>query len=78
MTEKKRVLALGFFDGIHVGHAALMEQTLRVAEKLGAEPAVLTFDEHPDTFVKKTRVELINSAADRSYILSERPDICSG
>jgi len=70
MTEKKRVLALGFFDGIHVGHAALMEQTLRVAKKLGAEPAVLTFDEHPDTFVKKTRVELINSAADRSYILS--------
>ena len=34
MPDKKRVIALGFFDGVHLGHAALMEMTKRrAAEK---------------------------------------------
>jgi len=69
MAKSKKVMALGFFDGIHVGHAALMDRAKAVAENLGAEPAVLTFDNHPDTFVKGEQVELINSAADRRYVL---------
>ncbi|MGN1001923.1 MAG: bifunctional riboflavin kinase/FAD synthetase [Oscillospiraceae bacterium] len=69
MAERKTVIALGFFDGIHIGHAALVERAKERAAQLGARPAVLTFDEHPDTYVKKMQVELINSAADRSYIL---------
>ncbi len=63
-------MALGFFDGIHVGHAALVDKAKEAAGNLGAEPAVLTFDNHPDTFVKGEKVELINSAADRRYVLS--------
>lgn len=62
------VIALGFFDGLHLGHAALLERAKARAAALGAVPAVLTFDVHPDTFVKGTGVELLNSAADRSYI----------
>ena len=27
MPDTKRVIALGFFDGVHLGHAALMEMT---------------------------------------------------
>lgn len=69
MEKIKRVMALGFFDGIHIGHAALMERAKERAESLGAECAVLTFDNHPDTFVKGEKVELINSAADRRYVL---------
>ncbi len=69
MEKTKRVMALGFFDGIHVGHGALMERAKARAESLGAECAVLTFDNHPDTFVKGEQVELINSAADRRYVL---------
>lgn len=69
MAKTKKVMALGFFDGIHIGHGALMERTNSVAESLGAESAVLTFDIHPDTFVKGENVELINSATDRRYIL---------
>lgn len=69
MSKTKKVMALGFFDGIHVGHAALMDRAKEAAESLGAEPAVLTFDNHPDTFVKGEQVELINSAADRRYVL---------
>lgn len=75
MAKTKKVMALGFFDGIHIGHAALMERAKAVAAQLGAESAVLTFDMHPDTFVRGETVELINSAADRRYILRRWFDI---
>ncbi len=69
MEKKKTVLALGFFDGIHIGHGALLETAKKRAEELGASAAVLTFDAHPDTYVKGEKVELINSASDRIYII---------
>lgn len=67
---KHKVMALGFFDGIHVGHAALINKIKQRAEETGAEPAVLTFDVHPDNLVFKKTVPLINSAEDRENILS--------
>lgn len=67
---KQKVMALGFFDGIHVGHAALINKIKQRAEETGAEPAVLTFDVHPDNLVFKKIVPLINSAEDRENILS--------
>ena len=70
MADKKRVMALGFFDGIHIGHAALMNKTKELAEKLGASPSVLTFDIHPDNLVFNRETPLINSASDREGILS--------
>ena len=42
MTDTKRVIALGFFDGVHLGHAALMEMTRRRAAERRVTPAVLT------------------------------------
>jgi len=75
MNQRKTVIALGFFDGLHCGHAALLERTKSAAAALGAEPAVLTFDIHPDTFVKKVPVELINSPEDRHYIAKRFFDI---
>lgn len=67
---KQKVMALGFFDGIHVGHAALINKIKQRAEETSAEPAVLTFDVHPDNLVFKKTVPLINSAEDRENILS--------
>ncbi len=69
MTDKKKVMALGFFDGIHVGHAALLNKTKERAAEIGAVPSVLTFDIHPDTLVFKKNVPLINSAYDRENII---------
>ena len=68
MDQKKTVIALGFFDGLHLGHAALLERAKLRASELGAEPAVLTFDVHPDTLIKNEPVALLNSAEDRRYI----------
>jgi riboflavin kinase/FMN adenylyltransferase len=39
MSAEKRVIALGFFDGVHVGHGALLEMTKhRAAETGGIRP----------------------------------------
>ena len=69
MPNEKRVIALGFFDGVHIGHAALLEKTKQRAEELGAMPSVLSFDVHPDTLVFHKEVPLINSAIGREEII---------
>lgn len=65
----KIVLALGFFDGIHRGHAALLEKTKQRAGELGLAPAVFTFDRHPREVVTGQPMLLINSPEDRQEIL---------
>ena len=70
MNETKRAIALGFFDGVHIGHAALMNRTSQVAEQIGAMPSVLTFDVHPDTLVYGHEVLLLNDNAGRKDIIS--------
>ena len=69
MTEIRRVIALGFFDGVHIGHAALLRRTKERAAALGAVPSVLSFDVHPDTLVFHKDVPLINSAIGREDII---------
>lgn len=70
MDKKKIAIALGFFDGVHIGHAALLEKTKEAAAQNNAEAAVLTFDVHPDNLVFKKPVSLINSATDRENIIN--------
>lgn len=65
-----RVIALGFFDGVHLGHASLLEMAKRRAAETGLCPAVMSFDLHPDTLVAGANVALINSIGDRREILS--------
>ncbi len=43
-SDKGYVAAIGFFDGVHAGHRALIGETLRIAETTGLIPAVFTFD----------------------------------
>jgi len=69
MSEIKRAIALGFFDGVHIGHGALLNKTKERAEKIGAIPSVLSFDVHPDNLVFGVQVQLINSAAGRKEII---------
>ena len=41
------VITLGTFDGVHLGHRALLTRARFVAEPLGAKVVVLAFDPHP-------------------------------
>lgn len=70
-NRKKCVLALGFFDGVHLGHAALLRRTVERAVEMDIAPAVMTFDTHPDTLVQGKPVPLINSAPDRAFLIRQ-------
>lgn len=67
--EKKRVIALGFFDGVHLGHAALLNMANQRAKELECTTAVITFDTHPSKLVSDTPVPLINSSVGRVDII---------
>ena len=66
---KERVIALGFFDGVHLGHAALLRRTVEEAAKRGVTPAVFTFDRPPKEVVTGIPCPLIASPEDRKGLL---------
>ncbi len=49
---RQPVLALGNFDGVHRGHAKIIQQVRRRADEQGAAAAALTFDPHPSRVVR--------------------------
>jgi riboflavin kinase / FMN adenylyltransferase len=56
-TEGKKVcLAIGFFDGVHLGHQQIIRQTISDARQHDAIAVVLTFDRHPNSIVAPDRV----------------------
>jgi cytidyltransferase-like protein len=41
------VYAIGNFDGLHIGHQTLIQETIRIAAETASLPAIMTFDPHP-------------------------------
>jgi len=68
---EKTVIALGFFDGVHIGHGALLRRSVERARELGAMPAAFTFDRAPKEFVTGVSVPLLTSAAERAALIRE-------
>ena len=66
---KSTVIALGFFDGVHRGHGALLRRTAEVACRLDATPAAFTFDRPPKEVVTGTPVPLVNSPQERQELM---------
>ena len=71
MRNDKRVFALGFFDGVHLGHQALLGECAALAGKLGAQTAAITFDRHPRSLFTQTPPPLISTAASRRLLLGQ-------
>ena len=68
-TETNSVIALGFFDGVHKGHAELIKLAKQRAAERGASPAVLSFDVSPETVITGLQVPLISSMEIREYLV---------
>ena len=66
---KQTIYALGFFDGVHLGHQALLAQCRRLADATGGKAAAITFSSHPDTLVMGKTPALINTIEDRVRLL---------
>lgn len=66
------VVALGNFDGLHLGHEAIVGRTLQRAQEQGGDPIVFTFHPHPISVLAPARAPaLITSLARRLHHLRE-------
>lgn len=54
--QRKICLAIGVFDGVHLGHQQIIRQTVSDAQQSGAVVLVITFDRHPNAIVAPSRV----------------------
>lgn len=69
MEQSKRVIALGFFDGVHLGHGALLRCATERAAELGAVPSAITYDAHPKKIILGQGAPLLTMPADRADLM---------
>lgn len=69
--KEKTIYALGFFDGVHVGHQALLAACRELADSAGFKAGAVTFTTHPDALVLGNTPALINTPADRKMLLRQ-------
>ena len=65
----KRIIALGFFDGVHLGHQALLRECCHLARQLNMHTAAITFDRHPKALFAESVPPLLTTAGDRQRLL---------
>jgi riboflavin kinase/FMN adenylyltransferase len=63
--EEGTAVAIGFFDGVHLGHRVVIGEVRRVAAELGARTAVVTFDRHPASVVRPESAPLLLTDLDQ-------------
>lgn len=61
------VIAVGNFDGVHIGHRAILGKAAETAHALGAEPAVWSFARHPF----ENRIRLLTDSCDRLALFAD-------
>ena len=69
MNEQKTIYALGFFDGVHLGHQALLQACRELAAEQNCQSGVVTFASHPDALVLGAAPTLLNTSDDRARLL---------
>lgn len=70
--KEKTIYALGFFDGVHLGHQALLAACRETATEYGFLAGAVTFGVHPETLVLGRAPALLNTDADREALLRSR------
>ena len=67
--KQKRIFALGFFDGVHLGHQALLAECVRLAREMGVHTAAITFQSHPQSLFSTQVPPLLSTLQDRDRLL---------
>lgn len=70
MTQKQ-IIALGFFDGVHLGHQTLLRACRKLAEQMGVGTAAITFEKHPQSMFTDDPPALLNTNAERIGLLRQ-------
>lgn len=69
MASSHKIFVLGFFDGVHLGHQALLKACCGLAAEMGCETAAITFEDHPKTLFSGP-IPLISTVVDRCRLLA--------
>ncbi len=66
------VAAIGNFDGVHLGHRDILSGVVAVARALGARALAITFNPHPEQFLRPAQApKLLTPPAERLRLLAE-------
>lgn len=69
MEQDKRVIALGFFDGVHLGHGTLLRRAIERAQELKVRSAALTFHVRPEEVILGRKVPLLTTPEERAELM---------
>ena len=68
--DGEKVVALGYFDGVHLGHQKVIQTAVDEAQKKGRKAAVMTFHPHPSVVLKQ-----LNKRNDYLTPIEEKADL---
>lgn len=72
-SSKKTIVTLGTFDGVHIGHNAILEKICNVANQENLESVILTFFPHPRLIVSDNYdIKLLNTIEEKSVLLEKK------
>lgn len=70
--ERKTIVTIGTFDGVHLGHRKILEKVVAQARAAGLESVVLTFFPHPRMVLQgKSEIRLLNTIAEKTSLLEK-------
>ena len=66
---KKKIFALGFFDGVHKGHQMVLDLCQHLADDAGVATAAITFEAHPQSLFRVDTPPLLTTLHDRFRLM---------
>lgn len=72
LPKRRRYIALGVFDGVHLGHQQLIKSTVNKAKKNNGTSIVITFEPHPDKIIiPKNNVFLLTTLEEKIELIKD-------
>ena len=70
-ADQRCVVTIGTFDGVHIGHRAILERLVASARKDGIRSVLLTFFPHPRMVLQKeSNIKLLNTISEKKELLA--------
>ncbi len=71
-NERNCVVTIGTFDGVHIGHKAILTRMVTIAKKENLESVLLTFFPHPRMVLQKdSDIKLLNTISEKKQLLQQ-------